>query len=87
MLAARGWPALKPRMLVPVLIYFSTNILFGAWVRISPRGVGVMILIHQPFPLRLNLLATVFLVLTAFGGFTRMMGGVWSLVTGAPRYP
>ncbi|HTM82905.1 HAAS signaling domain-containing protein [Asticcacaulis sp.] len=41
----------------------------------------------QPLPIPLELAATVFLILFAFGAFCRALGGLWELLTGAPRYP
>ena len=41
----------------------------------------------QPLPIPLELAATVFLILFAFGGACRALGGLWELLTGAPRYP
>ena len=40
----------------------------------------------HPVPVPLELAATVFLILTAFGGFCRALGGLWEVLTGAPRY-
>jgi len=42
---------------------------------------------QQPVPIPLELAATVFLILFAFGGACRTLGGLWELLTGAPRYP
>lgn len=42
---------------------------------------------QQPLPIPLELAATVFLILFAFGGACRALGGLWELLTGAPRYP
>lgn len=41
----------------------------------------------HPLPVPLELGVTVFLILFAFGGFCRAVGGLWELLTGAPRYP
>ncbi len=41
----------------------------------------------HPVPVPLELLATVFLICLAFGGFCRATGGLWEVLTGAPRYP
>jgi hypothetical protein len=38
-------------------------------------------------PIPLELAATAFLILFAFGGVCRTLGGLWELLTGAPRYP
>ena len=40
----------------------------------------------HPVPVPLELVATVFLILTAFGGFCRAVGGLWEVLFGAPRY-
>ncbi len=37
-----------------------------------------------PFPLETGL--TIVLILTAFGGFCRAVGGLWEVITGFPRY-
>lgn len=41
----------------------------------------------HPTPIPLELAVTVFLLLFAFGGACRALGGLWELITGAPRYP
>ncbi len=41
---------------------------------------------QHPTPFPLELFVTVFLVLVAFGGLFRMLGGVWELATGWPRH-
>jgi hypothetical protein len=41
----------------------------------------------NPLPVPLELAATVFLILSAFGAFCRAAGGLWECLTGAPRYP
>ncbi len=41
----------------------------------------------HPLPIPLELAATVFLVLSAFSALCRAAGGLWELLTGAPRYP
>ncbi len=41
----------------------------------------------NPLPVPLELAVTVFLILFAFGGACRALGGLWELLTGAPRYP
>jgi hypothetical protein len=41
----------------------------------------------HPLPVPLELAATVFVILSAFSAFCRAVGGLWELLTGAPRYP
>ncbi|ESQ81869.1 hypothetical protein AEAC466_20105 [Asticcacaulis sp. AC466] len=41
---------------------------------------------EHPMPIPLELAATVFLVLFAFIGLCRALGGLWELISGAPRY-
>ena len=41
----------------------------------------------KPVPVPLELAVTTFLLLFAFGGACRALGGLWELITGAPRYP
>src|SRR5262249_40850944 len=41
---------------------------------------------EHPLPIPLELVTTVALIFFAFGGFTRALGGLWELLTGAPRY-
>ena len=41
----------------------------------------------HPLPIPLELAATAFLILFAFSAFCRAIGGLWELLTGAPRYP
>ncbi len=40
----------------------------------------------HPNPVPLPIFVTIFLLLTAFGGFCRAVGGVWEALIGAPRY-
>ena len=42
---------------------------------------------EHPMPVPLELIATLFLIFLAFGGFCRAVGGLWEVLTGAPRYP
>lgn len=44
-------------------------------------------LVQHPVPIPLETVATVFLILFAFGGFCRAVGGLWEVLTGLPRYP
>ena len=41
----------------------------------------------QPLPVPLELAATVLLIMFAFSALCRAAGGLWELLTGAPRYP
>ena len=41
---------------------------------------------QHPMPFPMELAVTVFLVFVAFGGLFRALGGLWELLTGAPRY-
>ncbi len=47
----------------------------------------VKALVEHPVPLSLETVVTLFLIFTAFGGFCRTLGGLWEVLTGAPRYP
>ena len=49
-------------------------------------GQHLQAFVEHPVPVPLETVVTVILVLTAFGGFCRTLGGLWEVLTGAPRY-
>ncbi|MGA9657698.1 MAG: hypothetical protein WBQ60_01160 [Asticcacaulis sp.] len=87
------------RGLIDLLIGLSV-IGLAAWVwTISPIASVVQVasvaelfgriqaFFAQPLPVPLELVVTVWLILFAFGGVCRVLGGLWEVVIGAPRYP
>ena len=47
----------------------------------------IQVFFAAPLPIPLELAATILLILFAFSAFCRTLGGLWELLTGAPRYP
>ena len=62
---------------------------FAAAVQVhsgAELGQRLSDLVQHPVPVPLDSIATLFLVLFAFGGFCRALGGLWEVLTGLPRY-
>ncbi len=93
------WPrAVRLRGLIDIAIGSAVLALIG-WVWFSSPLAPIVsvpdadVLMQRlkaftdhPNPVPLPIFVTIFLLLTAFGGFCRAVGGVWEAVIGAPRY-